>query len=126
MTALFVVGCGIATIWSLVRSQIVYNSIIDSFPPQFQDPLTSRYAFHVLALSPPTPLELQAEYVKSLWGGCVAFLCISLCFFSLQQLIIGCLGLVVFFASVFSTIKSWKTYKENCNRAVAQGDEEEP
>jgi len=106
----FAIGCGIAMLWSGIRSQIVYNSLIDSFPPQFQDPLTSRYAFSVLVLGHSTPLPLQAEYVKSLYGSCVAFLCLSLCFFSLDQLIIGCVGLAVFFASVFSTIKSWKSY----------------
>ena len=112
MAAVFGIGCGIALIWSAVRSQIVYNSLLDSFPPQFQDPLTSRYAFSVLVLTPSTPLPLQAEYVKSLWGGCVAFLCLALCFFSLNQLIVGCVGLLVFFASVAYALKSRKTYKK--------------
>jgi hypothetical protein len=122
MAAVFVVGCGIAMIWSAVKYQIVYRALVDSLPPQ----LPSGFAFPVYALSPSTPLPLQAEYVKSLWGGCVAFLCLSLCFFSLQQLIVGCVSLAVFFASVVSAIKSWKTYKENCNRAVAQDDRKEP
>src|SRR6267378_8681417 len=107
----------IAAIWSIAKYQIVYNSLKESFPPQFQDPLTSRYAFPVLALSPSTPASLQADYVKSLEGFCVLSLCISLSFFSFQQVIIGCLFLVFFFVSVFSMVKSWKTYKENCNRA---------
>ena len=126
MAAVFAVGCGIAFIWSAVKSEMVYRSIIDSFPPQFQDPDTSRHAFPVLALSHSTPLPLQAEYVKSEWAACVAFLCISLCFFSLQQPIIGCVCLAVFSVHVFSTIKSWKTYKENCERAMTRNDKEEP
>jgi hypothetical protein len=82
MAAVFAVGCALAAIWSLVKYQTVYRSLIESFPPQFQDPLTSRYAFPVLALSHSTPLSLQEDYVKSLVAFCVAFLCLSLCFFS--------------------------------------------
>jgi hypothetical protein len=126
LVAVFVVGAFIAAIWSIVIYQNVYNSVIEFFPPQFQDPFTSRYAFPVLALSPSTPLSLQADYVKSLSGFCVVFLCISLSFFSIQQVVIGCLCLGVFFVSVFSTIKSWKAYKENSNRPMARDDNEEP
>ena len=117
MIVIFAIGALIAAIWSIVIYQNVYNSVIEFFPPQFQDPFTSRYAFPVLALSPSTPLSLQADYVKSLCGFCVLFLCISFIFFSIQQVVIGCLCLSVFFVSVFSTVKSWKTYKANCNRA---------
>ena len=122
MAAVFVVGCGIAMIWSAFKYLIVYRALVDSIPPQ----LSARYAVPVYALSPSTPLPLQAEYVKSAWGGCVAFLCVSLCFFSLQELAVGCVSLVVFGVSAISAIRSWKTYKENCNRAVAQDDKEEP
>ncbi len=52
MGAIFAVLGLIAAIWSIVRYQIVYNSLIESFPTQFQDPLTSRYAFPVIVLSP--------------------------------------------------------------------------
>lgn len=121
MAAVFVVGCGMAMLRSIVKYQIVYHALIDSLPPQ----LPSGFAFPVYALNPSTPLPLQAEYVKSLWGGCVAFLCVSLCFFSLQELVVGCVFLAVFFASVVSAFKSWKTYKENCNQAAAQSDKEE-
>jgi len=122
MAALFVVGCGIALIWTVVKYQIVYCALKDSLPPQ----LPARFAFPVYVLSPSTPLPLQAEYVKSLWGGCVAFLCVSLCFFSLGELAVGCVSLVVFAASVVSAFRAWKTYTENCNRAVAQDEKEVP
>ena len=125
MAVVFAVGCGIAFIFSAVKTEIVYRAIIDSFPPQFQDPYNSRYAIHVWALSHSTPLPLQAEYIESLWAACVAFLCLSLCFFSLQQPIIGCVCLAVFAGCVFSTVRSWKIYKENCNRATNQNDKEE-
>jgi hypothetical protein len=119
MVAVFAVGCGIALLWTGIKYQIIYNSVIDSFPPQFQGDLTSRYAFTVLVLSPSTPLPLQAEYVKASWGGCVAGLSISLCFFSVREPILGCLFLVIFIAAVVSTLRSRKTYKENCNRVLS-------
>src|SRR5882757_10059252 len=92
MAAVFVVGAVMAMIWSAAKYLIVYGSVIDSLPPQ----LPSRYAFPAYALSPSTPLALQAEYVKSLWGGSVAFLCVSLCFFSLQEIGAGCAAFAVF------------------------------
>lgn len=73
MAAVFVVGTGIAMIWSAVKYLIVCRALVDSLPPQ----LPSRFAFPVFALSHSTPLSLQAEYVKSLWGGMRG---ISLCF----------------------------------------------
>jgi len=66
----FVVGA-IAAIWSAVKFETVRRSLVESLPPQFQDDYTSRYAFSVYALSTSTPLPLQAEYMKSLWGSCV-------------------------------------------------------
>lgn len=122
MAAVFVVGTGIAMIWSAVKYLIVCRALVDSLPPQ----LPSRFAFPVFALSHSTPLSLQAEYVKSLWGGCVGFLCVSLCFFSLGELIVGCVLLAVFLASVVAAFKAWKTYKENCNRAMVRSDKGEP
>ena len=79
MAAVFVVGAVMAMIWSAAKYLIVYRALVDSLPPQ----LPSRYTFPVYALSASTPLPLQAEYVKSLWGGSVGFFCVSLCFFSL-------------------------------------------
>lgn len=122
MGAVFAVVGFIAAVWSIVKYQVVYSSLVESFPPQFQDPLASRYAFPVLALSPSTPLPLQADYVKSQMGFCVLFLCISLSFFSFHQMSIGFLCLVFFVINVVTTVKSWKTYKENCSRAVDQSD----
>lgn len=123
MAVVFAVGCGIAFIFAAVKNQIVYRAIIDSFPPQFQDPYKSRYAIHAWALSHSTPLPLQAEYMESLWAACVAFLCLALCFFFLRQPIIGCVFLAVFAGSVFSAAKSWKAYKKNCDRAMTEKDE---
>ena len=98
--------------------------LVDLFPPQFQDDLSSRYAFPVLALSPSTPLPLHADYMKACWGSCVGCLCASAGFFSAQNVVLGCFLLAGFFWAVFSTTKSWKTYQENCNRTVSRHVEE--
>jgi hypothetical protein len=116
MAAVFVVGAAMAFIWAAVRYQMVYCSVIDSLPPQ----LPSGYAFPAYALSPSTPLPLQAEYVKSLWGGSAGFLCISLCFFSLEELVVGCVAFAVFCWSAVYAVKARKVYMENCSQASEQ------
>jgi hypothetical protein len=120
MAAVFVVGAAMAFIWTAVKYQMVYRSVIDSLPPQ----LPSRYAFPAYALSPSTPLPLQAEYVKSLWGGSVGFLCISLCFFSLQEFGAGCAAFAVFCWCAVYAVKARKVYMENCSQALAQDHRE--
>lgn len=111
----FAVGA-IVGIWSAVRSQILYRKLIDSFPPQFQDDLTSRYAFSVYALDPSTPLSEQAEYMNCQYAGCASILCVSLGFFSLGHVAPGCVVLLGFLLAAFTTFKSWKIYRENCDR----------
>jgi hypothetical protein len=125
MNAVFFVMGAMAMIWSAIRYHFVYRSIVDSFAPQFQDELSSRYAFPVFALSAPTPLTLQAEYVKSLWGSCAAFLCVSLGFFASRNVVVGCFLLAGFFLAVFHTLKSWKIYRENCSRVESGSVEDE-
>lgn len=121
MAAVFVIGAAIAFIWTAAKYQMVYRSVIDSLPPQ----LSSRYAFPIYALSPSTPLPLQAEYVKSLWGGSVGFLCVSLCFFSLHELGAGFAAFAVFSWSVVYALKARRNYRENCSQTLARNDEEE-
>jgi len=125
MNAVFFVVGAIAAIWSAVKSEVVRRSLVDSLPPQFQDDYTSRYAFSVYALSTSTPLPLQAEYMKSSWGFCVFCLCISLGFFFSQNVVFGSFFLLWFFWAVFSTMKSWRTYKENCSRETSQNAKEQ-
>jgi hypothetical protein len=98
--------------------------LIDSFPPELKDELTAKFALHTIALSPSTPLSLQAEYVKSLAAGCVAMFCFSLALFCAGK-VDGWLALGGFVLVAFSTVKSWKTYRHNCNRAMAHNDTEE-
>jgi len=68
MPAVFGIAYLIAIFWSAVRYQFAYNSVVDTLPPQIQDDLTSRYAFPVYVLEHSTPLHVQAEYMKSIWG----------------------------------------------------------
>jgi hypothetical protein len=124
VAAVFGVVSIIAFIWSAFRNHVVYRALIDSFPPELNDGITAKFALHVIALSPSTPLSLQAEYVKSLVAGCVAMLCFSLALFCAEK-VEGWLVLGGFLLVAISTIKAWKTYRQNCNRAVAHNDTEE-
>jgi hypothetical protein len=112
----------IAAIWSAARYEFVYRSLIDSFPPQFQDDLTSRYAFPVYALSPSTPLSLQANYVKSLWAGCLSLFFCALAFFSAGNVVFGCFVMAGLSWTIFGATKSWKTYRENRDRVANEND----
>jgi hypothetical protein len=115
--AVFAVLCAIAGIWSGVKMIVVYWAVYDSLPPQFQDPLMSRYAFSTYALNSSTPLSVQTDHMKSLVGGCFAMLFFSLSCFTFGRPDGGLLALAGFLAITVGTIKSWKTYKENCSRA---------
>jgi hypothetical protein len=106
----------LAVIWSIFKYQTVYYALINSFPLKFQDPLTSRYAFPEIALSPSTPLPLQAEYLKSLIGFCLAALGFSLFCFFIEKTIVGWILFFMFLGFAALTIKSGKAYKANCNR----------
>src|SRR4051812_35106588 len=108
MVAVFAVMAVFSGIWSAIRYEAVSNALIDSLPPQFQDPLNSRYAVPVYALHSSTPLELQADFVKSQVGGCVAMLCFAMsCYLGgrMDGALLASAGSV---AGVYSTIKSWK------------------
>ena len=117
------IASGITLIWSAFLYQTVYYSLIESFPLEFQNSLTSRYAFPEIALSPSTPLALQANYIRSLIGFCVAALGFTLfSIFFFEQSVPRLLTLMIFFGIAFSTFKSWKAYKANCNRKLTHDD----
>jgi hypothetical protein len=122
MAAAFAVMCALAGIWSAVKYYMTYLAVLDSLPPQFQNPLMSRYAFPEYALRPSTPLELQTEYMKSLAGGCVAMPCFSLSCFIGGQPAGGWLALAGSLAIFVGTVKSWMTYRTNCNRPARRPD----
>jgi hypothetical protein len=121
--AFFVLG-GFIGLWAGIRNHIVYLKIRHTFPPQFQDDLSSKFAFGVYAVSHSTPLPLQTEYLKSKAWACVSFLSVSLGFFILGNIRFGCVCLLAFIVIAYSTMKDWKTYKENGIRAQSQQVEE--
>src|ERR1700685_2485439 len=71
-----------AILWSIFKYQTAYVALINALPAQFQDGLSSKFAFPEYVLRPSTPLETQADYIKSQVGFCFAALGIALlCFF---------------------------------------------
>ena len=120
MTAVFAVMAGIAAIFAGVKSEITRRALIDSLPPQFQGYDELRYAVDVYALEPSTPLPLQADYMKSLWAGCAMLLCGALSFFAAGNLPFGGFVLIIFVFALVLTVRSWRKYRENCERAEGQ------
>ena len=119
---ILVIATAVAVLWSLFKYQTTYIALLDLLPPQFQDGLNSKFAFPEYVLSPSTPLTLQAEYVKSQIGFCLGTLGVSLLCFSFEKTIVGLIVMIMFFAFSALTIKTWKTYKANCNRPTAPVD----
>lgn len=122
---ILVLATAVAVLWSIFKYQTAYVALIDSLPPQFQDGLSSKFAFPEYVLSPSTPLPLQAEYVKSQIGFCFATLGVSLLCFLFEKTLVGLIILVVFFGFTALAIKSWKKYHANCNRRMAHDGKEE-
>jgi hypothetical protein len=125
MAVVFFVLAGMLLFWSGIKLHVIYLSIVDSFPPQFQDEFYGRYAFSVLVLSSPTPLPVQEEYMKASLTSVVGFLCISLGFFVAGNIVFGCftLGGVIF--GGFTMMRSWKTYRNNRERQRIRDEMEE-
>ena len=49
-------------------------------------------------------------------GGGVMFLSASLAFFSAHQPVVGCFCLCATAVQIASVVKSWKTYRNNCEK----------
>jgi hypothetical protein len=113
-----------AVLWSIFKYQTAYVALVDSLPPQFQDGVSSKFAFPEYVLRPSTPLVLQAEYVKSQIGFCFAALGVSLLCFLYEKAIVGLIVLVMFCGFTALTIRSWKAYQANSNRRTSYDDEE--
>jgi hypothetical protein len=112
-----------AILWSIFKYQTAYVALINALPPQFQAGLSSKFAFPEYVLRPSTPLETQADYVKSQVGSCFAALGIALLCFFYEKAVIGSIVLAVFLGYAALTIKSWKTYHSNRNRRSSRDDE---
>ena len=48
------------------------RALVDSFPPEWRNTSIERFAIDQFALSPSTPLAVQAGYVAPQFGGCLA------------------------------------------------------
>ena len=119
-------GVGVVLfVCSYVLYQRVYDALIDTFPLELRDPHTSRFAIHPIALSPSTPLALQADYVKSEVGICSALLAGVLSSFLFGNVVLGLAWSVIFLVSAVVTFRSWKAYKANRDRRIGHDDEEE-
>jgi hypothetical protein len=103
-------------IWSAVKYFEIQSVVLDTLPLHLRDGLNSRYAIPIYALEPSTPLPVQAEYMKSLAGGCVAMPCFALACFFAGQMLGALLGTLAATVVLISTVKSWMTYRENCRR----------
>lgn len=114
---ILMIATAVAVVWTIIKCQTAYAALMESLPPQFQDGLSSKFAFPEYVLRPSTPLLLQAEYVKSQIGSCFAALGISLLFFLSEKLLAGSIALIVFFGFTVLTIKSWKAYQSNSKRS---------
>ena len=115
----FVLG-GFLLFASGLRAHLIYLSIVDTFPPQFQDDLSSRYAFPVLVFSRSTPLSLQAEYMKSALTGWVGWLCISAGSFFAGKFVFGYFTLAGLAYGCYWLLNAWKTYQANCEPQLDQ------
>jgi len=115
-----------AVVWTIVKHQMAYTELIRSLPPQFQDGLSSKFAFPEYVLRPSTPLPLQADYVESQIGACCATLGISLLCFLFEKFLAGSIALVVLCGFTVLTIKSWKTYQSNSKRQMLHDNGEQP
>lgn len=121
---LAIVGA-VAALWSVYKYQTTYVAVIDLLPTQFRDGLSSRSAFPEYVLRPSTPLALQAGYVQSQAGFCVAALCFALLGFLFEKPVVGVIVLAMLFAFAALTFQSWKTYQANRRRTSAADGEGE-
>jgi hypothetical protein len=111
-----------AFLWAFVLQMKVHFATIDKLPEEFQD---GRFGVEPeFALSPLTPLTVQADYVKAGFILCVALLGFSVCAFLLENTKVGWILLLVFLIGVYSAVKSLKTYRENRIEGTHRNSEE--
>jgi hypothetical protein len=88
-------------------------ALVDTFLPELQEDLRSRFAFPLYVLRPSTPLDIQADYVLSLIAGCLMILLLLLFVFFVGNMQACWLFLVVLLVGVASTVKAVMTYLKN-------------
>src|SRR4051794_23335800 len=125
MSTVLLLATILVFVWSALQYQAVHDDLIAARPWQFPGGLSSWDLLPVVALSPSTPLSLQAAYVEALGGGCLTLLCLSLLLFSSGEALGGWLALGGSLMMSVSIFQSWKTYRANCNRSISNDDGEE-
>ena len=104
--------------WAGYKYESVRSELVDSFPPEFQDEVASRFALRHYALRPSTPLRLQADYVASLIGGCLMGFFLLLLVLSAGDARASWVFLAVLLIGIASTVKPVRTYLKNRSRAM--------
>jgi len=92
-------------------------------PPQFSDPLMSRYAVGVLTFDPRIPLEIQFKALCSAISACVAFGSATLLAF-LKADKGALVALFVFAGSIYYLIVAVRKYR--ANRRITPEDAPRP
>jgi hypothetical protein len=120
MTQLFAVVGIVAFCWAIFKGGSAQAAIVDFLPPELRDGLTPRFAASEYAFRPSTPLPLQVDFLHAAWGICVATLFGSLAFFSVPDVVPGCIALFLFLVGLVDATRSQKAYRESCRRAESQ------
>lgn len=123
MTALFAILCVAFAVYAYQQQETAHRALIGSYPPEYRDGSLERFVLWGAGFDPLTPLPVQAKYLNSIWAGTVAMLFFSLAFFSSGERRGGWLAMAIFLVGVVSTIRSWRTYKENCNKKAVSEQE---
>lgn len=84
----------------------------------------ARFAIDQFALSPSTPLAVQADYVASQLGACLAAFFLWLLAFLVGQTIERWFFLAILLVFVASTVKSARLYWKNRKRSMIGSQEE--
>jgi hypothetical protein len=122
---LLIFGGVLALIWSVLLRRQVHDALVDSLPPMFHEYPYDQYVADEFAPKPSTPLAVQADYLRSLIGGCLFALCISLSWFIGGNVFAGCFFLLALIGTAIVTFRAWKAYKANCNRAMTHAEKDE-
>ena len=125
MTGLFAILCVGFALYAYGQQEMAHRAIIGSYPPEFRGGITEKFVLWGDGLNPSTPLPVQKNYFNSIWAGTAAMLFFSLALFSSGETFGGWLTGAGCLAGAVSTIKSWWTYKENCNQKAVRGGREE-
>jgi hypothetical protein len=118
----FVSACAAA--WGIVLNQRIYLDVKETLPPEFDDEEFRYATYPQFALSPSTPLRLQADYVRAGISLCSACLGFSVCAFLLGSTTAALIFLVFFLGLAAASIRHMKIYRENRVRRMTRSEGE--